>query len=224
MKNFLMVVGGTALLIAAFWLFAPKPEQPLRMTNLPWQIEIFEDGTSKVLGIHIGKSRLADVMAIYGELEGIAMFTDKKEKMSLEAYFSSIRTGPLKAKLVVTLDIAEEEMQAMAARAISREGGPSGDHKLVLTEQDQSTHGQRIVTSLAYVPSYSKLDAVFFRKQFGEPSAWQQINETSVQWFYPERGLSVLILAEGREVLQYVSPKDYSGPTEPPKKEVGAQY
>ena len=218
MKNFLMVTVAVAVLLAAVWQFSPKPEQPDRMTNLPWQIEIFEDGTSKALGIHIGESSLADVMVVYGTPEGIALFTDKEGNMSLEAYYGTIHTGPLKAKLVLTLDADVHEMHAMAERAITSHAGPSGDYKLVLAEQDKASQSHRIVTGMAYIPGYSKLDAEFFRKQLGEPTTWKRNNETSVQWFYPKRGLSVLIDAEGKEVLQYVAPKDYSGPTEPPEE------
>lgn len=223
MKNFLMIAGGVALILIGIWLFAPKPEHPARITNLPWQIETFEDGTSKVLGIHLNHSRLTDVMAVYGELEGIGLFVSKEGKMSLEGYFDPIRTGPLKAKLVVTLGVPKAEMQAMAQRATNHEAGPSGDFKLILAEQDKSAQTQRIVTGLAYMPGYKRLDAQFFRERFGEPVAWKRIDETSVQWFYPKRGLSVLIDAEAGEMLQYVSPKDYDGPTETPKEEAAAQ-
>ena len=71
---------------------------------------------------------------------------------------------------------------------------------------------QRPVRSLTYIPLYGELDAEFFRSRFGEPAAWRRIDDTSVQWFYPDRGLSILIDANSKEVLQYAQPRDFSLP------------
>ena len=218
MNRYLMIAGAIALMVVGVWLFSPPPVQQTRMVDLPWQIETFEDGTSKIFGIHLHKTTLAEVIAKYGDMEGIALFIDKKGKMSLEAFFNKIKTGPLLAKLVVTLDAPEKEMKAMAGRALTRETTPLGDSKLLLDEADKGVQGQRVVTGLAYIPNYKRLDAPFFRKRFGEPVSWKRIDEHTVQWFYPERGLSIRIDAEAGEVMEYVAPKDYDGPTEPPKQ------
>ncbi|MBU0499723.1 MAG: hypothetical protein KJ558_15655 [Gammaproteobacteria bacterium] len=216
MKKFLIITAGIGLLLAATWILAPRPEQPTRLTEMPWQIEIFEDGTSRVMGIHIGKATLSDVVERYGRPQGIALFMNQGGSMSLEAYFDSIKNGPFSAKLIVTLVAEHPEMQALAERAIGREGGPSGDQRLLLAEQDKPLQTHRLISGLTYIPAYGQLDADFFRSRFGEPKAWRRNNENSVSWFYPERGLSILLDSKGKEVLQYEAPRDYPGPEELP--------
>jgi len=223
MKNFLLIAGGVALMLVGLWLFGPAPTQPKRMVDLPWQIETFEDGTSKIFGIHLYKTKLNEVITKYGMMEGIALFVDKQGKMSLEAFFHKVQTGPLLAKLVVTLEAPEDEMKAMAERALTSESTAVGDRKLILAEADKGAQGQRVIKSLAYVPSYRRLDAPFFRQRFGEPASWNRIDEHTVQWFYPDRGLSIRIDDEAGEVMEYAAPKDYDGPTEPPKEDVEAK-
>ncbi|OGT91863.1 MAG: hypothetical protein A2286_07585 [Gammaproteobacteria bacterium RIFOXYA12_FULL_61_12] len=214
MKKFLTIMSGIGLLLVAAWFLAPKPEQPARLTDMPWQIETFEDGTSKALGVHIGKSTLADVIERYGRPEGIALFVNKEGAMSLEAYFDSVKTGPFSAKVILTLTADPAELSALAGRAMGRDSGPSGDQRLLLAEEDKSIQSQRRISGLTYIPAYGQLDADFFRARFGEPRAWRRNSESSVSWFYPDRGLSILLDAEGKEMLQYEAPKDYRGPKE----------
>lgn len=219
MKRFLTIAGSVALMLVGFWLFGPTPTQPKRMVDLPWQIETFEDGTSKVFGIHLYNTKLEQLIAKYGAMEGIALFVDKQGRMSMEVFFHKVKTGPLLAKLVVTLEVPEEEMKAMAERALTSESTAVGDSKLILAEADKGAQGHRVIKALAYIPSYRRLDAPFFRQRFGEPASWKRIDEHTVQWFYPDRGLSIRIDAEAGEVMEYEAPKDYDGPTESPEEE-----
>lgn len=221
MKKFLIVTAGIGLLLAAVWFLTPRSEQPARLTDMPWQIEIFEDGTSRVMGIHIGKATLSDLIGRYGRPEGIALFVNPEGILSLEAYFDGVRNGPFSAKLILTLVAGQSEMQALAERAVGREGGPSGDQRLLLAEGDKPLQTHRLISGLTYIPAYGQLDADFFRSRFGEPTTWRRNSETSVSWFYPERGLSILLDSEGKEILQYEAPKDYRGPTEPPSDAEG---
>lgn len=214
MNNFLKVTGIVALILALLWLLVPRPSLQDQMTEMPWQIKLFDDGASKALGVHLGHSSLKDVMDIYGTPEGLSLFTAKPdgEGMSLEAYFGTVRNGPLAAKLIVVLEAEEEEMRAMAGRALTRKAGASGAYQWLLIDQDKAASQPRIVKALTYIPLYSKLDDDFFRSRFGEPASWSRIDEQSIRWFYPTQGVSILIHAEGKEVLDYVMPRDFRMP------------
>jgi hypothetical protein len=50
---------------------------------MPWQIKLFEDGSSKVLGIHLGQTTLEQAAALYGEIEGIALFSPRPDGQGL---------------------------------------------------------------------------------------------------------------------------------------------
>ena len=87
-------------------LFAPTPGpdalQP--RTDLPWQITVNPDGSSRVFDIELGNATLADAMAKFGGLEGLAVFEHKDGEMVLEAYFGNVQFGPLKANVIAGLD------------------------------------------------------------------------------------------------------------------------
>jgi hypothetical protein len=213
MKMPLGILAIVGIALIAFLLFAPPPgpDALKPRTDLPWQVSVNPDGSSRVFDIELGSATLEDAMTKFGGLEGLAVFEYKDGPMVLEAYFGNVQFGPLKAKVITGLEASEQELEDMRGRAIKREGTPSGDWKYPLNDALQM-HAQRRVSLITYLPGTRKLDADFFRDRFGEPAAWLQETETAVSWFYPEVGLSVLIDDEAREVLEYQPPRDFIMP------------
>ncbi|MBF0255809.1 MAG: hypothetical protein HQL47_04985 [Gammaproteobacteria bacterium] len=211
MNNFFKVVIPVGLILLLLWVLVPAPQVAERMNDMPWQIELFENGSSKALGIHLGQDSLEDVMRLYGPPEGMALFaaTADGKDMSLEAYFGTVRNGPLAAKLVLVLEASREEMFAMGERALTRKPGPSGAYQWLLAEPDKALMQSRRIKSLTYIPLYGQLDEEFFKTRFGEPASRARVDEKVERWFYPDKGLSILIDQEGKEVLQYVMPRDF---------------
>jgi hypothetical protein len=213
MKIPLGILAIVAIALIAFQLFAPPPgpDALKPRTDLPWQVSVNPDGSSRVFDIELGSATLADAMAKFGSLEGLAIFERKEGSMVLEAYFGNVQFGPLKAKVIAGLEANDQELEDMRARAINREGTPSGDWKYPLNDP-LKMHADRRVSLITYLPGTRKLDAEFFRERFGEPAAWLKETETAVSWFYPKLGLSVLIDDEAREVLEYQPPRDFLMP------------
>jgi hypothetical protein len=213
MKIPLAILAIVAVSLLAFLWLAPDPGpdalQP--RTDLPWQITVNPDGSSRVFDLDLGSATLADAMAKFGALEGLAVFQAKQGEPVLEAYFGNVQFGPLKAKVVAGLDADTTDLKQMLARAGGRDASPSGDWKYPLDDLPQM-HGGRRLKLISYVPATRKLDAEFFRSRFGEPAAWLRENETAVSWFYPAIGLSVLIDDESSEVLEYQPPRDFVMP------------
>ena len=222
MKTPLAILAVVAACLAAFMWFAPDPGpdalQP--RTDLPWQITVNPDGSSRVFDLELGTATLADAMTKFGALEGLAVFQAKQGEPVLEAYFGNVQFGPLKAKVVTGLDADGKDLEQMLARARGRDASPSGDWKYPLDDPPELHSGRRL-RLITYVPGTRGLDAEFFRSRFGEPEAWLRENETAVSWFYPAIGLSVLIDDEAGEVLEYQPPSDFIMPsgvsTGPPK-------
>lgn len=202
-----------ALLLLLFQLFAPAPgpETTRPRTDLPWQVTVNPDGSSRVFDLELGSATLADAMAKFGGLEGLAVFEPAGGPMVLEAFFGDVQFGPLKAKVVVGLEAGPDELEAIRARSRGREGSPSGDWKYPLGD-DPGQHAGRRLTVITYVPGTRNLDTDFFRTRFGEPAAWLEESEHAVSWFYPKLGLTVLIDDEAREVLEYQPPRDFVMP------------
>lgn len=213
MKIPLTILAVVALILGAFYLFAPPPgpDAMHNRTDLPWQVSINEDGTSQVFDLHLGGATLADAMAKFGGVEGLAVFEPTLGPLSLEAYFGTVQFGPLRAKVIVSLAASREQLSQLRDTSTRREGSPSGDWKYQLVD-GPAVHDHRLLTGISYIPGTRGLDADFFRQRFGEPAAWLQESDQAVSWFYPDIGLSVLIDNEASEVLEYVPPRDFIMP------------
>lgn len=214
MKVPLSILGIVAALLAAFYLVAPPPDPDTfqARTDLPWQVTVNEDGSVSVLDIVLGRSTLADAMQKFGGVEGLAVFEDTDGEMALEAYFGTVQFGPLKAKIIATLDSPPGELDALKAGANGREGSPSGDWKYPLSE-GPAPHAARVVKGVTYIPGTRTLDPEFLLARFGAPAALMRESDRAVSWYYPERGLSVLVDDKAREVFEYRLPADFRLPS-----------
>ena len=215
MKIPLTIIGVVLILLLGFYIIAPKPGPDVMQsrTDLPWQISVNPDGSSRVLDIELGSATLADAMEKFGGVEGLAVFETEDGAFSLEAFFGTVPFGPLTAKIIVRLAVAEDELQALIDRASGREGSPSGDWKYPLNDNPRD-HSARLVKGISYIPGTRNLDPGFIRERFGAPAATLRENEHAVSWFYPDRGLSILIDDKAREVLEYQAPRDFTLPAQ----------
>ena len=65
------------------------------------------------------------------------------------------------------------------------------------------------VTAITYIPSLN-LETSMLQKRFGEPA--QKIMDSvnhAEHWLYPDKGLDIALNKNEKDVLQYVSPKDF---------------
>ena len=198
-----------ALGLLGLWLVRPPPDdRPVAPQDLPWQIEVLEDGSSRVLGIHLGEAALRDVIARFGAPDGVALFLGER-RLSLEAYFSSVRLGRLEGRLVVKLALADDEVEGLMQRAVGAEPATGGGRRLQLGAADKAATAPRRVVAMSFLPKYRGLDAAFFRERLGEPPAWQSADPSEVRWLYPRLGLSLLLTAGSGAALEYQPPRDF---------------
>jgi len=73
-----------------------------------------------------------------------------------------------------------------------------------------------VVQNLIYIPTVQLSDEVIL-KRFGKPTYKIKLKtkETGWHYLYPEKGLDLIYKEEGKEVLQYVSPKEFNLLLEP---------
>lgn len=215
----LAVLALVVLLLGVFWLLrpAPDPDALRQRDDLPWQVQALPNGRSRVFGLELGGSTLSDAIDRFGPYEELVLFAGGEGHHSLEAWFGNVQFGPLKAKVAVSLEADPSELRALAERAVERKGSPTGDWKLFLRPDDRRAQRERILAGITYIPAYTGLEADFFRQRLGEPAAWKTLEKGGVQWFYPSRGLSLLLNPKGKEVLEYVTPARFELPVDSQK-------
>ena len=65
------------------------------------------------------------------------------------------------------------------------------------------------VRGITFSPSLD-LDADIIQSRFGTPESVVEINTQQAHWLYPDRGLDVVLDAKGKELLQYLAPREFA--------------
>ena len=180
----------------------------------PWQISVTADGKSRVFGITFNQSKLQQAASMLGSDYKIALFGDKDESLSLEAYFSDVHLGGLSGKIFLRLQASEDELRGMRARVLKAKPLGRGVVRYTLAEDDLFQAEKRIVVGMSYVPAVN-LDEQTVLARFGEPAERIRLGPSKQHFLYPELGLDLLLDSDGKELLQYVAPAGFARLREP---------
>ncbi|WP_292402130.1 MULTISPECIES: lytic murein transglycosylase [unclassified Methylophaga] len=205
MRILLKFLLGTTLVIiaiAALMLVpSPQPTAPK-----PWEVTVMPDNQIQVMGVHLGTTTYGEIQQLWREAGEAALFISENDDISAEVFFESINLGGLSARTVLNLQLPEEKLQAMAARAVSAKLQPSGARRYDPAFDDKQALLAAPAIVLTYIPSV-RLDEEMVHTRFGEPEQIQnEAEESPAQiWHYPNIGLTIRLHPEERPMLTYTA-------------------
>ncbi|UCV21738.1 hypothetical protein [Ferribacterium limneticum] len=185
--------------------------------NLPWQIELDAQGGSSVFGLRPGISTVGDVRQKFGSEMDVAIIAEPNEMGTLEGYYSQVALGFVLAKVIVTVDAKKELISEMRDRALRAKHMESSTHKITLNPDDLVAIEKMAVKAISVIPSVN-LDEATVIQRFGPPGERLAVSEKRVHLLYPEKGLDVVVDGDGKELLQYVAPRNFAELREPLNK------
>jgi hypothetical protein len=212
--TFLSVLGVSIVLILLGSLISPQIDDSDNL-GFPWQVEVMADGGTRVFQIHLGKTSLAEAEQLFEDEGELTLFYPPEGKPAVEAYFDNLIIGRLKAKLVVSFSIPDQDLEDMYNRGIRVSKLGSGTLKVTLHPDDVARAREEKITAITYLPSIN-LEAGLIEKRFGMPD--DRIKDSAgggVHWLYAEKGVDVMLSEEEKEVVQYVMPKNFAALVEP---------
>ena len=177
-------------------------------TPLPWQVTAHPDGSSEALGLTLGTGTLADARQRFGTDTQIAIIAAPGEDGTLEAFVDPAQAGFIAGKLVVTAALPSATLRGLRERALKSEFMESTTRKYTLRPEDEALALQARIVALSFIPQAS-LDADIILARFGTPAARVRSNDRQEHFLYPDKGLDVILDTEGKELLQYVAPRDF---------------
>lgn len=215
MKKFFAIFALLAVMLAVY-PFLGDEQQGDGVTGLPWQIDILDDGSTRVFGLNIGVSQLADATAVLGDDMELAIIasTDVEEVGSLEMYYGHYRAGLLSGKLILHTTTSEDRLMLWRDNADKSDYMPSGyARKYTLSADDKPRVLQETISGITFIPAVN-LDEETVLARFGEPA--ERINlPGTTHYLYPEKGLDIAVHESSKEVMQYVSPKRFDSLVQP---------
>lgn len=208
------LVGGalalSAVLVLTHNLMTDAPDAA--SADLPWQIEVQADGSSRVMGLTLGPdghgSRLGDARARWGDKMTVAIIAAPNETGTLEAFVDPLQAGFITGKLVITASLPADQIQAMKARAAKVEFMDSTTRQFTLSAADLTAALDAPITSLGFIPQ-ANLDEQIIANRFGPAAERRRVNDDLEHFLYPDKGLDIALSAKGKELLQYVAPAEF---------------
>jgi len=214
---FLSVSGATilALVLGVYLssLKAPKTDH----AGFPWEVEILPSGQSRVFSLTLGENTLHDAQQLFKEIAELTLFSAKDSAPVIEAFFTEVKIGGLKSKMVMSFQLPEDEIQAMFNRGARIATLGSGTRKVTLSADDAAKVRNTAIASITYLPSVH-LDESLIENRFGVPSEKIIDSESdAVHWLYPEKGVDIALSETDKEVILYVSPAAFDKILQPLK-------
>lgn len=195
-------------LIIPFLVPTKGPDKPVDV-NLPWQIQTDGQGGSSVFGLRLDVSTLADVRQQFGGDADVAIIAAPGETGTVEAYYEQVPLGFVLGKLIVTLDLPAETITAMRERALRAKPMESTTRKITLHPDDLAVVERAPIRGISVIPSVN-LDEATVVQRFGPPEERLAISDKRTHLLYASRGLDVIVDSDGKELLQYVAPRDFA--------------
>lgn len=175
------------------------------VTGLPWQIDILPGGETRVFGITPGRTTLGEAIRQLGDDMELAIIAAPHETGTIEVYYSHHSFGPITGKLILVLDIAPDVLAALRERAFQ----DRGTRRHHLHPDDLPAAHRAPVKVINFMPSFN-LDEEIAQSRFGTPAEIIQVHAGQKHLLYPDKGLDLILSADGKEVLQYLSPGEFS--------------
>jgi hypothetical protein len=176
--------------------------------NLPWQVTADGLGGSTVFGLRPGNSTLGEAMRVLGDGIEVAIIAAPNETGSLEGYYVQVKLGFVLARVILTVDAPDTVISAMRERALKAKPMESATRKITLHPDDRAAAEALPVRAIAVIPTVN-LDEATVVSRFGQPGERIAVSERRVHLLYPKLGLDVVVDADGKELLQYVAPRDF---------------
>lgn len=212
LKSLALFVAIVAALLAVPLLFVSddpgkSPDAPAAGT--PWQIELLPDGTTRVFGLIPGHSTLDDARRQFGPDVQIALLLAPGESGSLEAYYDKVSAGAVTGKMLLTLETTVAQREQMLKRARKAQFTESTTRRVELSEQDVLAAGRGAIAAIGFIPT-ANLDPQIVLQRFGVPAERLRSGAQTEHFLYPDKGLELRLDAKGKELLQYVAPREFS--------------
>lgn len=184
------------------------------IAGLPWQIEILPNGETRVFGLIPARSTLDDARRRFGLDMEIAVIAAPGEPGALEAYFSNVTAGVVTGKIILLADTDRETVARLRQRAAKTEYMDGTTKKFILHRDDLALAWRAPIAAITFIPSVS-IDEQTALARFGVPGERIRVDDRIEHLLYPEKGLDLMLDRKGKEVLQYVAPRQFARLREP---------
>lgn len=192
---------GSVLAFVLIFLLTRDVDMPKNQA-MPWQSYVNEQNQTVVFDLTMQRSRLIDAARQFGTEIEASLFENENVEPELEVYFSSTKVGGISAKIILNLMLDDQAISMLRANIDESMLMPSGVKKTNFTTKGEMAMGQLKIKSLTFVPR-ANLEEEVIRDLFGDPEYIDLAAEGVSYWYYPNKGLRIIVDEEQKEILEF---------------------
>ena len=197
------------LLLLCEMLTACERQASVPADYLPWQASQTAEGYTDVFHLQIGKTTLKELIEQRHDFPELGIFMQADKSLQLEAYFGKQRLGMFEARLIAELAAEKPVLERFANERIDEKPQQSGAWRFGVSEANTKQANDFPVKYLVYIP-VADYEPDIVTARFGEPAEIVSVKTDAAYWFYPDKGLIILMNAKGGDILYYSARQDYA--------------
>ena len=191
----------TFVIYSVFYLSTRDVEIPDNQA-MPWQSYVNHQGKTIVFDLTMDESTLAESMRLFGTEVEASLFEDKDQKKTLEIFFSNTKVGGISAKVILNLELNDQQFNYLSDNIKETEVMPSGNKKTIFNQAGESSMFGLTISALTFIPS-ADLSADTLLGLFKKPARVELVEPGVEYWYYPSKGLRIIVDAERKEILEF---------------------
>ncbi|HBN57677.1 MAG TPA: hypothetical protein DD382_00060 [Gammaproteobacteria bacterium] len=191
----------TFVIYSVFYLSTRDVEIPYNQA-MPWQSYVNDQGKTVVFDLTMDESTLAESMRLFGTEVEASLFEDKDQKKTLEIFFSNTKVGGISAKVIINLALNDQQFNYLSDNIKETEVMPSGNKKTIFNQAGESSMFGLTISALTFIPS-ANLSADTLLGLFKKPARVELVEPGVEYWYYPSKGLRIIVDAKRKEILEF---------------------
>ncbi|SFV78221.1 hypothetical protein MNB_SUP05-12-967 [hydrothermal vent metagenome] len=203
-KLVLIILSIAVLIFTAFYLVTRDITLPDNQA-MPWQSYVNDQGETVVFELTMGKSTLADAMRLFGTEVEASLFEEDNNKKDLEVFFSSTKVGGISAKVILNLDLNNQQFAYLNNNIKETEALSIDTKKISFNQAGESSMFALTINSLTFIPR-ADLSADTLIGLFKKPARVDLVESGIEYWYYPSKGLRIIVDTENKEILEFYTP------------------
>ena len=202
-KLVLIILSIAVLIYTVFYLVSRDITLPDNQA-MPWQSYVNDQGETVVFDLTMGKSTLADAMRLFGTEVEASLF-EEDNKRDLEVFFSSTKVGGISAKVILNLDLNNQQFAYLNNNIKETEVLSIDTKKISFNKAGESSMFALTINALTFIPR-ADLSADTLIGLFKKPARVDLVEPGIEYWYYPSKGLRIIVDTENKEILEFYTP------------------
>lgn len=196
------VLLGASLITVIFSAFPPQREQtPPKL--LPWNAHYNDQGQLQALGLTVGQDTPQTAIDLYGHDYEVKLFSKKDEDgKTAEVFFPSIHISSIHGAIALRLKVPQDQLNRFYSEGVQTTVTKLGNREVTPHNEAIAKLKQAPIQSVTLVPRKTLTERAI-KMRFGEPERTEIQSDGVPHWFYPEKGLEIILNNEGPDALQY---------------------